>query len=102
MVSKLSSAEVLHFLIIVTVVLVFARILGELCRRIKQPAIIGEMLAGIVLGPTILQHYYPGVFKDLFLAFPRSYGAFDGFAEGNGCDIDAWNAAGTDRDEGEI
>src|SRR6202012_6002632 len=60
--------------------LVLARILGELCRRIKQPAIIGEMLAGIVLGPTILQHYYPGVFKDLFLAFPRSYGAFDGFA----------------------
>ena len=80
MVAKLSSAEVLHFLIIVTVVLVLARVLGELCRRVRQPAIIGEMLAGIILGPTILQHYYPVVFKDIFLAFPRSYGAFDGFA----------------------
>jgi len=80
MVSKLSSAEVLYFLIIVTVVLVLARVLGELCRKVKQPAIIGEMLAGIILGPTILQHYYPVLFKHIFLDYPRSYGAFDGFA----------------------
>jgi len=80
MVSKLSSPEVLHFLIIVTIVLVPARILGELCRRFKQPAIIGEILAGIILGPTILQHYYPNFFKEIFLSFPRAYGAFDGFA----------------------
>lgn len=80
MVSKLSSSEVLHFLIIVTIVLVLARVLGELCRRLKQPAIVGEMLAGIILGPTILQHYYPILFKEIFLTYPRSYGAFDGFA----------------------
>jgi Kef-type K+ transport system membrane component KefB len=80
MVSKLSSAEVLHFLIIVTIVLVLARVLGELCRKYKQPAIIGEILAGIILGPTILQHYWPGLFNDIFLSSPRAYGAFDGFA----------------------
>jgi Kef-type K+ transport system membrane component KefB len=80
MVSKLSSAEVLHFLIIVTMVLVPARILGELCRKYKQPAIIGEIFAGIILGPTILQHFYPGFFSAIFLSFPRAYGAFDGFA----------------------
>jgi Kef-type K+ transport system membrane component KefB len=80
MVSKLSSAEVLHFLIIVAIVLVLARILGELCRKYKQPAIIGEILAGIILGPTILQHFYPDLFKDIFLSNPRAYGAFDGLA----------------------
>lgn len=80
MVSKLSSAEVLHFLIIFTIVLVFARLLGELCRKYKQPAIIGEILAGVILGPTILQHYFPGIFKDIFLSVPRAYGAFDGLA----------------------
>jgi len=80
MVSKLSSAEVLHFLIIVTIVLILARILGELCRKYKQPAIIGEILAGIILGPTILQHYFPELFKNIFLAAPRAYGAFDGLA----------------------
>ncbi len=80
MVAKLSSAEVLHFLIIVTIVLVLARILGELCRKYKQPAIIGEILAGVILGPTILQHYWPKLFSDIFLSVPRAYGAFDGFA----------------------
>lgn len=80
MVSKLSSAEVLHFLIIVTIVLILARMLGELCRKYKQPAIIGEIIAGIILGPTILQKYLPNLFHDIFLASPRAYGAFDGFA----------------------
>ena len=80
MVSKLSSDEVLHFLIIVSLVLVLARILGEICRRFKQPAIIGEILAGIILGPTLLGAYFPSAFNNIFLADPKSYGAFDGLA----------------------
>jgi Kef-type K+ transport system membrane component KefB len=36
------------------VVLVAARLLGGLARRLGQPAVIGEILAGIVLGPTVL------------------------------------------------
>jgi Kef-type K+ transport system membrane component KefB len=36
------------------ILLVFARVLGELFERIKQPAMIGEILAGIILGPTLL------------------------------------------------
>jgi Kef-type K+ transport system membrane component KefB len=80
MVSKLSSDEILHFLIILTLVLVLARILGEICRRFKQPAIIGEILAGIILGPTLLGTYFPGAFNNIFLSDPKSYGAFDGLA----------------------
>jgi len=80
MVSKLLSGEVLHFLIIVTVVLVLARVLGELCRKYKQPAIIGEIIAGIVLGPTLLGAYFPHLFNNIFLVSPRAYGAFDGLA----------------------
>lgn len=80
MVSKLSSTEVLHFLIIVTVVLVFARILGELCRKYKQAAIIGEIIAGIILGPTLLGKYCPDLFHNIFTSTPRAYGAFDGLA----------------------
>jgi Kef-type K+ transport system membrane component KefB len=80
MVAKLVSSEVLHFLIIVTVVLVLARILGEICRKFKQPAIIGEIVAGIILGPTLLGAYWHSMFNDIFLASPRAYGAFDGLA----------------------
>lgn len=31
-----------------------ARLLGELARRFHQPAILGELLAGVLLGPTVL------------------------------------------------
>jgi Kef-type K+ transport system membrane component KefB len=35
----------------VVIILAVARILGELFRRIKQPAFVGELLAGIIIGP---------------------------------------------------
>ncbi len=36
------------------ILLVGARILGELFERLKQPSMIGEIIAGIILGPSIL------------------------------------------------
>lgn len=36
------------------ILLVTARIFGEIFERFKQPAMIGEIIAGIILGPTIL------------------------------------------------
>lgn len=45
--------------IAIVILLVGARLLGELFRRIKQPALGGELLAGIILGPTIFGIVYP-------------------------------------------
>ncbi|MBC8515629.1 MAG: cation:proton antiporter [Nitrosopumilus sp.] len=39
--------------IAIVILLAGAKLLGELFRRIKQPALGGEILAGIILGPTI-------------------------------------------------
>jgi Kef-type K+ transport system membrane component KefB/mannitol/fructose-specific phosphotransferase system IIA component len=36
-----------------------ARLLGELARRLHQPAILGELLAGVLLGPTVLGSLAP-------------------------------------------
>lgn len=36
------------------ILLVLARLLGELFERFKQPSMIGEILAGVILGPTLL------------------------------------------------
>jgi Kef-type K+ transport system membrane component KefB len=80
MVSKLSSAEVLNFLIIVSVILISSRLLGEIFRKFKQPAVVGEILAGIIIGPSLLGSFFPDLFKQIFLSQPRSYGAFDGLA----------------------
>ncbi len=80
MVSKLSSFELFHFLIILIAVLLLARVLGELCRKYKLPAIMGEILAGIILGPTLIGTYLPNLFHNLFLAAPQAFAAFDGIA----------------------
>jgi len=80
MVSKLSSSEIIHFLLILLLILIPARVLGEICRRYKLPAITGEILAGILIGPTLLGYFFPGLFHNLFIASPQAYGAFDGIA----------------------
>jgi Kef-type K+ transport system membrane component KefB/mannitol/fructose-specific phosphotransferase system IIA component (Ntr-type) len=36
-----------------------ARLLGELSRRLHQPAILGELLAGVILGPTVFGTLIP-------------------------------------------
>lgn len=56
------------FLLLVqlTLLLALARALSEIMRRIGQPAVIGELLAGIVLGPTVLGHWAPEIFLAIF------------------------------------
>ena len=36
------------------ILIVAARLLGQIFRRFNQPAIVGEMLAGVILGPSLL------------------------------------------------
>lgn len=43
---------------IVTIILV-ARLFGWICMKLNQPSVIGEMIAGIVLGPSLLGLYFP-------------------------------------------
>ncbi|MDR6158143.1 Kef-type K+ transport system membrane component KefB [Chryseobacterium sp. SLBN-27] len=50
---------------IVTIILV-ARLFGWICIKIKQPSVIGEMIAGIVLGPSLLGMYFPEFSAFLF------------------------------------
>lgn len=44
----------LPFFAALLLLLVLARFFGELFERMKQPAMIGEIIAGIILGPTLL------------------------------------------------
>lgn len=50
---------------IVTIILV-ARLFGWICMKIKQPTVIGEMVAGIVLGPSLVGMYFPEFSAFLF------------------------------------
>lgn len=50
---------------IVTIILA-ARLFGWVSNKIGQPAVIGEMIAGIVLGPSLLGMYFPEISASLF------------------------------------
>ncbi len=42
----------------VLLLIVVARVLGQIMIRFKQPAIVGEMLAGVILGPSIFGYVH--------------------------------------------
>lgn len=43
-----------------------ARLLGELAQRLHQPSVLGELLAGVLLGPTVLGTLAPDLFAYIF------------------------------------
>lgn len=48
------------------VILIVARLVGWLFRKLHQPRVIGEMVAGILLGPSLLGWVAPGISAALF------------------------------------
>ena len=54
------------FFVAVAVVMLFARLFGMLAVRIGQPRVMGEVLAGIVLGPTVVGALFPAFESALF------------------------------------
>ncbi|MEM7682384.1 MAG: cation:proton antiporter [Planctomycetota bacterium] len=64
----LSYHDITSFLLGVGVLLGAARLMGEIARLLGQPMVLGEILAGVVLGKTILNRFAPGVFETLFPA----------------------------------
>ncbi len=65
---KLSASEISALLAALGTLLLSARVLGELARRIGQPAVLGEIIAGILLGPTVLGRLAPDA---MAMFFPR-------------------------------
>lgn len=47
-------------------VVLVARVFFILFRKLKQPGVVGEIAAGLVLGPSVLGYFYPGVFAAIF------------------------------------
>ncbi len=56
----------LVLLLQVSLLLLLAIVLGRLAGRIKMPAVVGELCAGVLVGPSILHHALPGVSDWLF------------------------------------
>lgn len=55
----MSNAEFGSLTLFLFVLLALARILGNLFSRLRQPRVVGEILAGTLLGPSLLGHFAP-------------------------------------------
>jgi Kef-type K+ transport system membrane component KefB len=53
-------------LLAIAVVMVAARVVGALFRRIGQPQVVGEIVAGVILGPTLLGTVWPSASDYVF------------------------------------
>ncbi len=67
-------------LVQLSVMLLVGRLFAELARKVKQPAVVGEIIAGLILGPTILGMIQPGWFETLFPVGSSSL-VLDGFVQ---------------------
>jgi Kef-type K+ transport system membrane component KefB len=55
-----------HLLVQLFVVIALARLAGRVCKRIGQPAVVGEIVVGILLGPSLLGLLWPQAFAFVF------------------------------------
>ena len=63
-----ASASLLQVLLALVVVIIAARVVGALFRMIRQPPVVGEVVAGILLGPSLLGRAAPRVSEALLPA----------------------------------
>ena len=50
------------------IILIAAQVFGYLAKFIGQPRVVGEMIAGVVLGPSLFGLFFPELQKSIFIA----------------------------------
>lgn len=78
---KLSHVDVVHLLLQLSIMLLMGRLLAEAARKFKQPAVIGEIIAGLLLGPTVLGMINPEWFQTLYPVPSSSATVLTGFVQ---------------------
>ena len=65
----------------VVLLLLVGRVLGEVMQRFGQPALMGNLLAGLVLGPSLFGLIWPEAQKFIFPSDPAQKGMIDGLSQ---------------------
>ncbi len=71
----------LVFLGQIVVLLAAGRLIGELMQRMGQPAVMGQLIAGILLGPSVFGALWPAGQHALFPNAPEQKAMLDGVAQ---------------------
>ncbi len=64
--NNLSHHDITILFLSLSLLLFVARGFGELARHFHQPAVLGEILAGVILGPTVLGYFNPSLQQIIF------------------------------------
>jgi Kef-type K+ transport system membrane component KefB/mannitol/fructose-specific phosphotransferase system IIA component (Ntr-type) len=62
----LTQHDVMTMFLALATLLGTAKLAGELMQKLGQPSVLGEIFAGILLGPTVLGHFRPQLYAALF------------------------------------
>lgn len=74
----LNQQETISLILSLGVLLIVARLVGEFFRKLKMPLVVGELVAGICLGPSLLGHYFPKISTLVLNQQSNSMYAFNG------------------------
>jgi Kef-type K+ transport system membrane component KefB/nucleotide-binding universal stress UspA family protein len=69
------------FIAQIVVLLLVGRLFGELMQQLRQPAVIGQLLAGLVLGPSIFGALAPVTWHNLFPDAPAQRAMLDAVSQ---------------------
>lgn len=75
----MTDAQIGSTAVLLLVLIATAHLFGYLFARLRQPKVIGEILAGIVLGPTLLGRIAPALSSRIFSEAGTAHGAVLGF-----------------------
>ncbi len=67
----LSENEIIVTLLALAILLLFAYALGSFMEKIKAPRVVGEITGGILLGGTLLYHFFPKAMSSVFMAYEQ-------------------------------
>ena len=69
------------FLTQIVLLLLVGRLMGEAMQRIGQPAVMGQLIAGILLGPSVFGAIWPEAQRAVFAASPQQQSMIDAVSQ---------------------
>jgi Kef-type K+ transport system membrane component KefB/nucleotide-binding universal stress UspA family protein len=69
------------FLAQIVLLLLVGRLMGEAMQRIGQPAVMGQLIAGILLGPSVFGAIWPEAQRAVFAANPQQQSMIDAVSQ---------------------
>lgn len=62
----MTHSEIINLLIALGSMLLLGRVFGEFFRKLRMPIVVGELVVGILLGPTLLGKHFPELTNTIF------------------------------------